>query len=515
MTETQNLNPIGVVGAGVMGRGIAQILVQAGQDVWLHDALPGAAEKAQAAIAQQLGRLAEKGKITVQERDRALARLHLAADFSELAPCRLIVEAIVENLDAKIALFRQLEGVVAEDAVLATNTSSLSVTSLAAGCKTPARVAGLHFFNPVPLMKVVEVIGGARTAPAINDALTALVEKTGHSAVRAKDTPGFIVNHLGRAYPTEALRIVGEGIAGFAEVDDVMREAAGFKLGPFELLDLTALDVSQPVMESIYDQYYQEPRYRPSALARQRMTAGLLGRKTGAGFYTYTAEGTKVDQPKEEEDLSQAPLPHIWVSGGEEGDVKRLREVVSSLGGVVEDGDHPTEGSLILLCPLGHDATTTAHDLHLDATRTVAIDPLHGFAAFSGRRTLMATPATSDEALRAARALFGRDGVPVTAINDSPGFVAQRVLACIVNVGSDIAQQGICSPTDLDTAVRLALAYPKGPLALGDSLGANRVLTILERLQAFYGDPRYRPSPWLKRRAELGMSLLSPDKLRF
>jgi len=361
---------------------------------------------------------------------------------------------------------------------------------------------------------VVEVIGGARTEGPVLEALLALVAKTGHTAVRAQDTPGFIVNHLGRAYSTEALRIVGEGIAGYVEVDDVMREAAGFKLGPFELLDLTALDVSHPVMESIYDQYYQEPRYRPSALARQRMTAGLLGRKTGAGFYTYGADGAKVEPSRSPaEDLSRVEMPYIWVGGGETSDVTRLRDVVTSLGGVVEPGDHPSDGCLILVCPLGWDATTTATENHLDASRTVAIDPLHGFSAFSGRRTLMVTPATTDEALRAARALFGRDGVPVTTINDSPGFIAQRILASIVNLGADIVQQRICSPADLDTAVRLALAYPKGPLALGDSLGAARVLTILERLHAFYGDPRYRPSPWLKRRAKLGLSLTVPDRL--
>lgn len=516
MTEPQSLNPVGVVGAGVMGRGIAQILIQSGHDVWLHDAFAGAAEKAQASLAQQLGRLVEKGKLAAEKRDAALARLHLAAALADLAPCRLVIEAIVENLDAKVALFRELEGIVADDAILATNTSSLSVTQLAAACRRPERVAGLHFFNPVPLMKVAEVIGGARTEPALLDALAALVEKAGHAAVRAGDTPGFIVNHLGRAYSTEALRIVGEGIAGYAEVDDVMREAAGFKLGPFELLDLTALDVSHPVMESIYEQYYHEPRYRPSALARQRMTAGLLGRKTGAGFYGYGADGAKVAPETEPgEDLSQAELPHIWVGGGEAADVTKLKEVVASLGGVVESGDHPSDGCLILVCPLGWDATTTAIDHHLDASRTVAIDPLHGFAAFSGRRTLMVTPATTEEALRAARALFGRDGVPVTTINDSPGFLAQRILASIVNLGADIVQQRVCSPQDLDTAVRLALAYPKGPLALGDSLGAARVLTILERMENFYGDPRYRPSPWLKRRAKLGLSLTVPDRLGF
>jgi 3-hydroxybutyryl-CoA dehydrogenase len=490
-----------------MGRGIAQILAQAGATVTLVDARAGAAAGARAALAQQLEKLAEKGKLTAEAVAGTVGRLLVAEGLADLAGAELVIEAIVEDLDAKIELFRQLEALVAADTILATNTSSLSVTRIAAPCQRPERVAGLHFFNPVPLMKVAEVIGGARTEPAVLDALSALVARTGHAAVRAQDTPGFVVNHAGRAYPTEALRIVGEGIADFAQVDDVLREAAQFRLGPFELLDLTALDVSHPVMESIYEQYYQEPRYRPSVITRQRLAAGLLGRKVGRGFYAYESGGTST-KPAAAAVPNVPPPTAVWVGGGDSPDVARLAALVTALGTRVEREVSPSAEALILVCPLGDDATTTAVERGLDPARTVAIDPLFGFER---RRTLMTTPVTSPGMRDAAWALLASDGVPVTVIRDSPGFIAQRVLAMVVNLGCDIVQQRICSPADLDTAVRLGLGYPQGPLAWGDELGPARMLGILDRMFAFYGDPRYRPSPWLKRRARLGASLLHGD----
>lgn len=496
---------VAVVGTGVMGRGIAQILAQAGTTVRLFDAHEGAAATARSAIAQQLEKLVEKGKLSAHEAGGTLGRLAVAEGLAELAGAELVIEAIVEDLAAKIALFRDLEAVLGDTAILATNTSSLSVTKIAAACRRPERVAGLHFFNPVPLMKVAEVIGGARTEPTVLDRLVALVERAGHAAVRAQDTPGFVVNHAGRAYPTEALRIVGEGIAEFHQVDAVLREAAQFRLGPFELLDLTALDVSHPVMESIYEQYYQEPRYRPSVITRQRLAAGLLGRKVGRGFYSYESGGTHQNSGESAATGGEIPSS-VWVGGGESGDVARLSTLVQSLGVSVEGGDRPSAGVLGVVCPLGSDATSAALQYGLDATRTVAIDPLQGFER---RRTLMVTPVTSDAVRESVQSLFSLDGVPVTVIHDSPGFIAQRVLAMVVNLGCDIVQQRVCSPRDLDTAVRLGLGYPKGPLAWGDDLGPARVLQILERMSAFYGDPRYRPSPWLKRRAWLGVSLLT------
>jgi len=496
---------LGIVGAGAMGRGIAQIAAQAGIRVLLFDLQPGAASAARDAVAATLSGLAAKGKIDPAAADAASARIEPAAALEALAPCQVVVEAIIEKLEAKRQLFSALEGIVGEDCLLASNTSSLSVTEIAAACKRPGRVAGYHFFNPVPLMKVVEVIDALLTEPWVGDALTELARRMGHTPVRARDTPGFIVNHAGRGYVTEALRLLGENVAEFNVIDAILREAAGFRMGPFELLDLTGLDVSHPVMEAIYRQYYEEPRYRPSALAAQRLAGGVLGRKSGRGFYVY-ADGKQQAMPT-------LPVPdarpaRVWVSQARPQLAAAVRDLVQKLGGTLDESQSPQDGALCLVTPLGEDATACAAREGLDAARTIAIDALVGLDT---RRTLMTTPLTSPAMREAAHGLFAADGVPVSVIRDSAGLVAQRVLAHIVNIGCDIAQQGIATPEDIDRAVTLGLGYPKGPLALGDAIGARTVLTILENLQDFYGDPRYRPSPWLKRRALLNASLLTTE----
>ena len=500
---------VGVAGTGAMGRGIVQVMVQGGCNVLLYDALEGAAQKARDYVESMLVKLAEKGRLTAQQAGEMRDRLHIVADVAGFKPCDLGVEVIVENLAIKKEFFAKLEAAVNDDCVLATNTSSLSVTAIAAACKRPERVAGYHFFNPVPLMKVVEVIAGARTGPGICEALTALTKRFGHTAVNAADTPGFIVNHAGRGYGTEALKVLGEGVTSFHALDRIMTGAAGFRLGPCELLDLTGMDVSHPVMESIYHQYYEEPRYRPSVIGQQRKDAGLLGRKTGQGFYRHP-DGKQEVFP---DPAVPATRPDsVWISraaaqANPTGHAAAM-ELIAKLGVRLEGGATPSGTALIVVTPLGTDATGAALDEHLDATRTVALDTL---LPLSLRRTVMTTPVTRPEVRDAAHGLFGADGVPVTVIRDSAGFVAQRILAAIVNVGCDIAQQGVCSPSDLDLAVTLGLSYPKGPLAFGDALGAMRVLTILQNIQMVTGDPRYRPSPWLTRRARLGVSLLSPE----
>ena len=500
---------IGIVGTGAMGRGIAQIAAQAGIRVLLFDALHGAAANARETVVGTLGKLAGKGKISAEALTAATAKLEVVPRLDELASAQVIIEAIVENLEVKQHLFQQLEDIIAADCILATNTSSLSVTSLAAACKRPERVGGFHFFNPVPLMKIVEVIDGLLTAPWVCEALLALGRRMGHSAVAARDTPGFIVNHAGRGFATEALRLLGEGVTDFWEIDRIMREAAGFRMGPFELLDLTGLDVSQPVMESIYHQYYEEPRYRPSALAAQRLAGGLLGRKTGRGFYTY-ANGAPEPMPVAAVPAAKAASVWVCQTHPEWGAV--LREIAAAAGIEVETDYTPSETALCIVTPLGMDATTCCVEQGLNPGRTVAIDCLFGIGAGkSARRTLMTTPLTTTAMRDAAHALFAADGTPVTVIRDSAGFIAQRIVACIVNIGCDIAQQRVANPADIDRAVTLGLAYPMGPLAFGDALGARNVLTILEAMQDFYGDPRYRPSPWLKRRALLGVSLLTDE----
>ena len=495
---------VGVVGAGLMGRGIAQITAQAGFDVRLVDAKPGAAADAKRAIADVLATLAAKGRIAAASADAAVARIALPETLDGLAGCSIVIEAIVERLDAKQALFPALEAIVGDQCILATNTSSLSVTAIASACAHPGRVAGLHFFSPVPLMKLVEVIDGLLTTSHVIARLLDFGAALGHTPIRAKDTPGFIVNHAGRGYGTEALRIAGEGIAEFATIDRILKRAAGFRMGPFELFDLTGLDVSHPVMESIYHQFYEEPRFRPSPATAQRLAAGVLGRKSGRGFYDYRDPTPDVAPAL----VNARPAERIWIGRGEPQARAAVAELVRTLGARLDDGAAPHPDALCLVLPVGRDATAATLDEHLDPTRTIALDTLLDLGR---HRTLMTTPVTAVAQRDAAHALFAQDGVAVDVIRDSPGFVAQRVLAHIVNVASDIAQQRIASPGDIDLGVTLGLGYPRGPLAWGDAIGPARILTILQELFAAYGDPRYRPSPWLLRRARLGVSLLVPD----
>ncbi len=502
---TQDFLCVGIVGAGAMGRGIAQVAATGGCTVKLFDTHADSSQEAVEFIASMLGRAVDKGRMSADDAAAANARIEVLETMAGFADCHVVIEAATESLEIKRKIFSELETLVSDDVILASNTSSLSVTTIAASCQHPERVAGFHFFNPVPLMKLVEVIDGVRTEPRITDFLFGLGKRMGREPVRVADAPGFLVNQVGRGYTIEAAHLHSEGVADCVDVDRIMRDAAGFRMGPFELLDLTALDVTHPATEMIYGQFYHEPRYRPSNAMKTRMEAGLLGRKTGRGYYRYDAGKQLVpNEPDAPEDDGRA----VWIGPTPPETEERLHALLKNLEASIDTGETPAKDSLILIAPLGVDATTTCVEENLDPKQTIALDTL---LDLTKRRTLMKTSVTDPAVARSAHALFAKDGTPVTVVRDSAGFVAQRILAMIINIGCSIAQSGTATPQDIDKAVTLGLGYPYGPLAFGDFLGPERVLEVLYSLSEMTGDPRYRPTPWLRRRALLGISLLTPE----
>jgi 3-hydroxybutyryl-CoA dehydrogenase len=487
-----------------MGAGIAQSALTAGLKVILHDASEAALAKARGEIHSRIARLAEKGQITPAAAVAAEGRLTLADRLQELAPAQIVIEAIVEQLEPKRRLFAALEEIVPASTVLATNTSSLPVAAIARVCRNRERVCGLHFFNPVPLMRLVEVIRAADTSEHTMERALELAERLGKTAVRVKDVPGFLVNLLGRAYLTEALHIQHEGVASVATIDRIMREAAGFRMGPFELMDLTGIDVNFPATQVVYEGFQHDPRLKTTVLHESLFMAGQLGRKTGRGFHEY-GEGRAAASPAVDADdrgavPAGAPAVTAWIA-----------EEAQELGWLVERGVKLAavdQADVILVSPAaGEDAATAAVRLRLDPARVVAVDFIGKEKSFL---TLMA-PVGGDAAAQRLAAFLRGMSLSVAVIKDSPGFVAPRILAMIVNLACEIAQIGIGTPEDIDTAMRLAQNYPRGPFEWGEWLGVQRVHDTLRRMQEITGSDRYRPSLWLRRRALLALPLRIPQ----
>jgi 3-hydroxybutyryl-CoA dehydrogenase len=498
---------VGIVGTGAMGRGIAQVAAQGGMHVQAFDENRAAATAARDHIGRMLDQQVQKGRLAADAAQAALERISLAGDLAELVQANVIIEAVVERLDVKQALFAKLDSLTGPDTILASNTSSIPITVIAAACQRPERVCGMHFFKPVPVMRLVEIIPGLKTATWVSDALASVGRRMAREPVLCTDSPAFLVNHVGRAFVPEAQRLLTEGIAAPADIDRILTGAPGFRIGPFALADLVGIDVQHAVMESIYGLFYNEPAFSPFPVSAQRVAAGLWGQKTGAGWFRYE-NGKKIEPPVEPAPTARPKSVWLQKSAHHAELQTPLLELCTAAGVSLETGEAPSGEALIVVTPIGYDLTSAIVDLKLEGARAVAIDVLFGM---KGPRTLMVTPATDPAFRDAAHGLLAADGQPVVVINDSPGFVAQRVVAMIVNIGCGVAQRGIASPADIDKATKLGLSYPFGPLEWGDRLGARRVLFILERLQAFYGEPRYRPSPWLKRRAALGLALATPE----
>ncbi|MFO1414072.1 MAG: 3-hydroxyacyl-CoA dehydrogenase [Burkholderiales bacterium] len=495
---------VAVVGTGAMGSGIAQIAAAAGHRVVMFDSRPGAAGTATASLGAQYARLAEKGRMSAADAQAAAGRIAAAATLADLAPAGLVVEAIVEDLDAKRTLFRDLEALVAPDAILATNTSSISITAIAAGLAHPGRVAGLHFFNPAPLMPLVEVICGLVTDPAVMDTLFDTAAAWGKTPVRATTTPGFIVNRVARPYYGEALRLRSECAADSATIDALCREAGGFRMGPFELMDMIGLDVNFAVTRSVWNAYFQDPRFTPSLIQQELVAAGLLGRKTGRGFYDYR-EGAARPAPATEAPQSvpqRIELHGASVAAGALAARLLARNVPFTRH--AGDGDRIAVVDGVTVCVTdGRTATQRAAKSGQPATAVIdlALD-------YAKVERLAFAPALQCPAADAARVagLLQAAGIAATRVADTPGLVLMRTVAMLANEAADAVNQGVCSADGADTAMRLGTNYPRGPLAWADAVGVRGVVTVLENLGAHYGEDRYRVSPWLRLRADAGVN---------
>ncbi|HSB90552.1 MAG TPA: 3-hydroxyacyl-CoA dehydrogenase NAD-binding domain-containing protein [Anaerolineales bacterium] len=501
-------SPIGVIGAGTMGSGIALVALSAWRPVVLVDPIESARARAQEYLHRHLSK---PGKTA------ALDRLTLAADLEALSGCGLVIEAAPENLDLKRDLFRRLESICPPPALLATNTSTLSIGGIASATSTPERVGGLHFFNPAALMPLVEVAAGEQTSEATLATLVAVVKEFGKTPVVARDTPGFIVNRVARPFYGEALRLLAEGIATVDQIDRVVEMAGGFRMGPFRLMDLIGLDVNLAATRSIYEQTFGEPRYRPHPIQARLVEQGRLGRKSGAGFYNYSAGDPPLDReaPAGERGAGLLVLSEgTWASGIAEEMLRAgftLHEAHGSapVAGIVAAGtderlrehvyrlDRALPPSVPLLVQAADATLSEIHTWCTHPERVIGFDGL--FFVGSRAATLVAAERCSPEVRRAIEALMNTCGRRAEWIRDGAGLILPRLVAALVNEAAFALMEATADEPTIDLAMRLGANYPAGPLEWGRRLGWSRVVRVMDHLHAELGEDRYRAAPILRR----------------
>ncbi|MFI6933674.1 3-hydroxyacyl-CoA dehydrogenase [Streptomyces sp. NPDC050287] len=494
MTALDLSSPVAVVGAGTMGQGIAQVALTAGHSVRLYDALPGRAREAADAIGARLDRLVEKDRLAAADRDAARTRLLPAESLADLADCALVVEAVLERLDVKQDLLRRLEDVVGEDCLLATNTSSLSVTAIGGALRNPGRFVGLHFFNPAPLLPLVEVVSGFSTDVTSATRAYEMARAWGKTPVACADTPGFIVNRIARPFYAEAFAVYEAQGADPATIDAVLRECGGFKMGAFELTDLIGQDVNESVTHSVWRSFFQDVRFAPS-LAQQRLVeSGRLGRKTGQGWYDYR-QGAERPEPHT---ADQAQPPAYVVAEGDLGPASELIPLIREAGIQVreEDEDHGTR----LVLPSGGQLALADGQTSVEFRDVVYFDLAFDYRR-AGRIALSASQDTSPQTLAEATGLFQALGKQVSVIGDVPGMIVARTVARIVDLAHDAVGKGVATEEDVDTAMRLGVNYPLGPFEWSRRLGRNWAYALLDDLHMRDPSGRYAPSLALYRHA--------------
>jgi 3-hydroxybutyryl-CoA dehydrogenase len=451
---------IGVVGSGTMGAGIAQLACKAGARTLLHDPLPEALVRGTQGVLKGLEKEASKGKLTAEQARAAGERLQPVDGLEQMSSCELVIEAAPERLDVKHELYARLSQIVKDDCVLASNTSSLPITAVAAGATHPERVVGMHFFNPAPLMRLLEVIAGVLS----NKRALALAEATGiamgKDTIRAADVPGFIVNRCNRPFGLEALRLLQERVADVPTIDRIVRLGGGFRMGPFELSDLVGVDTGFDVSKSFYELSFGEPRWRPSPIQARQVAAGLHGRKTGRGYYDYSGEG-----PHRPADPDPPALSGDAIVTGDGPVADALRALATGQGGpeIAVDG-------------LGG---------------TVDGDPFYAIVP------LALVEVTGEASERAFHGL----GLHTARVQPAPGGVLARIVCQVINESAFALGEGVGSAEDIDRGMMLGLSHPRGPFAWVREIGPERVLTLLEALGDTYREERYRPAPALRRLA--------------
>lgn len=490
-----------IIGAGAMGSGIAQVAAAAGESVLLFDSRSGAADAALAAIRKRFEQLAAKGKMNAVDAAAASQRLAAATSLADFASAALVIEAVVEDLAVKRELFQSLDTIVAADCLLATNTSSLSLAAIATALRSPERLVGMHFFNPAPLMALVEVVGSVVTAPAALDAIERLARAWGKSPVRVRATPGFIVNRVARPYYAEGLRLLAEQATDPATLDALLRDAGGFRMGPCELTDLIGQDVNFAVTCSVFHAYFGDPRFQPSLMQQELVEAGWLGRKSGRGFFRY-GDGAAPPQPQLE---PPHPKPDRIAMAGAPGNdalTDALAARIASAGiSVTRDPRLPTDvllrvsdGRTALACELAagdQPQPTVVADLALDYS-TVK------------RLALAASPHCGADAWASIAGALQAAGIAVVRLRDLPALAVMRTVAMLANEAADAVHFGVADAAGVDLAMRKGVNYPLGPLEWAQKIGLARIHSVLAALGAFYGEDRYRISPLLQQRVLSG-----------
>ncbi|MEV5912896.1 3-hydroxyacyl-CoA dehydrogenase [Streptomyces chartreusis] len=494
MTALDLSSPVAVVGTGTMGQGIAQVALVAGHPVRLYDAAPGRAQAAADAIGARLDRLVAKDRLTGAARDAARARLLPAESLAELADCALVVEAVLERLDVKQELLRELEGVVDEDCLLATNTSSLSVTAIGGALANPGRFVGLHFFNPAPLLPLVEVVSGFATDVTSATRAYETARAWGKTPVACADTPGFIVNRIARPFYAEAFAVYEAQGADPATIDAVLRECGGFRMGAFELTDLIGQDVNESVTQSVWQAFFHDVRFTPSLAQRRLVESGRLGRKSGHGWYDY-AEDAERDEPHTAEKRQQ---PAYVVAEGDLGPASELLSLIREAGIPVreEEEDHGTR----LVLPSGGQLALADGQTSVEFRDVVYFDLAVDYRRAT-RIALSASQDTAPQTLTEAIGLFQALGKDVSVIGDVPGMIVARTVARIVDLAHDAVAKGVATVEDIDTAMRLGVNYPMGPFEWSRRLGRGWAYDLLDELHVREPSGRYAPSLALYRHA--------------